>query len=154
MKYLKIGALVVGAIGSMAQATNALAIGNGNFTVAVDGLKNQKGQVCLSVFSSSRGFPFSSDRAVATQCIKLTGNRPVVTFSNLKAGSYAVALIHDINNDKALNSNALGIPTEGFGFSRNPRILTGPPKFGDSAVLVAGADTEIEVKLQYFIGNN
>lgn len=153
MKWLKVGILALSAIGSIMFAPSAKGIANGNLTVAVDGLKNQKGQVCLTVFSSSRGFPSSSDRAVAVQCVKLAGNRPIVTFQNFKAGSYAIAVIHDINNDKILNTNRIGIPTEGFGFSRNPRILTGPPKFGDSSVLVAGADTEIEVRLQYMLGN-
>ena len=152
MKWLKVGVLAVSAIGSMMFAPSAKGIANGNLTVAIDGLKNQKGQVCLTVFSSSRGFPKQSDRAVAVQCVKLAGNRPVVTFQNLKAGNYAVAVIHDSNNDKVINTNAIGIPTEGFGFSRNPRVLRGPPKFGDSSVLVAGADTEIEVKLQYLLG--
>jgi uncharacterized protein (DUF2141 family) len=152
MKWLKVSVLAVCAIGSMMLAPSAKGIVNGNLTVTVDGLKNQKGQVCLTVFSSSRGFPKQSDRAVAVQCVKPTGNRSTVTFRNLKAGNYAVAVIHDINNDKIINTNGIGIPTEGFGFSRNPRILTGPPKFGDSSVLVAGADTEIEVRLQYLLG--
>jgi uncharacterized protein (DUF2141 family) len=152
MKWLQVSVMAACAIGSMIFAPSAEGIANGNLTVAVNGLKNQKGQVCLTVFSSSRGFPFSSDRAVAVQCVKPVGNRSTATFRNLKAGSYAVAVIHDINNDKVVNTNGIGIPTEGFGFSRNPRILTGPPKFGDSSVLVAGADTEIEVKLQYLLG--
>ncbi len=151
MKWLKVSFLTVCAIGVMF-APSAKGITNGNLTVAIDGLKNQKGQVCLTVFSSSRGFPSKSDRAVAIQCVKPAGNRPIVTFRNLKAGSYAIAVIHDINNDKIINTNRIGIPTEGFGFSRNPRILTGPPKFNDSSVLVAGTNTEIEVRLQYLLG--
>jgi uncharacterized protein (DUF2141 family) len=121
-----------------------------NITVTIDGLKNLRGQICLSIFDSSRGFPSSSDRAIQGQCLKISNNPLVATFRNLKAGSYAVAVIHDANSDKSLNTNVLGIPTEGFGFSRNPQILNGPPQFGDSAFFVAGQNTEIEIRLKYF----
>jgi uncharacterized protein (DUF2141 family) len=123
---------------------------NSEITVTIDGLKNLQGQICLSVFDSSQGFPSNSDRAIAGQCLKVTKNTITATFRNLPAGSYAVAVIHDANSDRSLNTNILGIPTEGFGFSRNPQIMTGPPKFGDSAVFVAGQNTEIAIRLKYF----
>jgi uncharacterized protein (DUF2141 family) len=121
-----------------------------NVTVTIEGLKNLNGQICLSLFDSSQGFPSNSDRAIRGQCLKVNNNRIEATFSNLNAGTYAVAVIHDANSDSSLNTNALGIPTEGFGFSRNPQILTGPPKFSDSAVFVVGQNTKIQIKLKYF----
>jgi uncharacterized protein (DUF2141 family) len=126
---------------------------NGKLNVRVDGLKSQKGQVCLTIFSSSKGFPDNGKRASQAQCIRIAATPQTVTFSNLKPGNYAIAVIHDANNDGALNRNVIGIPTEGFGFSNNPVIRTGPPKFGESAVLVAGPNTDIQIKLQYFLGN-
>nr|WP_245817423.1 DUF2141 domain-containing protein [Hydrococcus rivularis] len=74
----------------------------------------------------------------------------LVTFENLQPGSYAVAVLHDANNDGEANRNALGIPVEGFGFSRNPVIRTGPPKFNDAVVLVLGSSTKIQIQLNYF----
>jgi uncharacterized protein (DUF2141 family) len=125
----------------------------GNLTVEIDGLRNQKGQVCLSIFSSNQGFPNNGKRALQAKCIKIAEMPQNVTFQNLTAGSYAIAVIHDVNGDNRLNTNSLGIPTEGFGFSNNPRVLTGPPKFGDSAVFVAGSSTNIQVQLQYLLSS-
>jgi uncharacterized protein (DUF2141 family) len=153
MKQLRVGVLSLFAIGSLVFSSSVEAITSGNLTVTIDGLKNQKGQVCLSVFSSSQGFPNKNDRALAIQCVKLAGTAPTITFPKLKAGNYAVAVIHDANNDSKLNSNGLGIPTEGFGFSRNPTILTGPPKFADSSVLVVGANTDVQIQMQYLFGS-
>jgi uncharacterized protein (DUF2141 family) len=73
----------------------------------------------------------------------------VLTFKNLKPGSYGVAVLHNAKGDGKLHRNFLGIPTDGFGFSRNPTILTGPPKFEDSAIFVAGSSTNIEIELMY-----
>ncbi len=139
-------------LGNLLILPKTIASLNSNLTVRVDGLKNQKGQVCLSIYSSNQGFPNQGDRALQSQCVKIAQTPQLVTFENLKAGSYAVAVIHDANADGKLNLNFLGIPTEGFGFSNNPKIRTSPPKFGDSAVLVAGSSTNIQIQLQYLLG--
>ncbi len=121
-------------------------------TLSIDGFKNKKGQVCASLFGSNKGFPSNGDDAVQKRCTSITEVPVVMTFENLQAGSYAIAVLHDANNDKTANRNALGIPTEGFGFSKNPAILTGPPKFNDAAVVVAGDNTNINIKLLYLLG--
>ncbi|HAC66203.1 MAG TPA: hypothetical protein DCF68_22380 [Cyanothece sp. UBA12306] len=119
-----------------------------NLTVEIAGLSNRTGQVCLSLFASSRGFPSSKQNAIKTQCIKITKTPLQVTFENLPSKTYAVAAFLDDNGDGQLNRNFLGIPTEKFGFSSNPVIKTGPPKFGESAVLVVGKNTRIQIQLK------
>ena len=150
---LIVAILAVTTLGNIALLSQADAAFKGNLRVRIDGLKNQKGQVCLNVFSTSKGFPNNDKQAIKAKCVKAIKNSITVDFPDLKAGNYAVAVIHDVNADNTLNRNALSIPTEGFGFSNNPRILTGPPKFGESAVFVAGSNTNIQVKLQYFLGS-
>ncbi|BAZ09365.1 hypothetical protein NIES4071_11730 [Calothrix sp. NIES-4071] len=130
----------------------ALASFNGKLSVRVDGIKSQKGQICLNVFANSKGFPDNGKLAVLSQCVKVTETSQTVTFPNLKAGNYAVTVIHDTVGNGALKRNPLGIPTGGFGFSNNPAIRFGPPKFGDSTVFVAGVNTNIQIKLQYLLG--
>ncbi len=140
------------AIISSMTALSANAIGAGTLTIEVAGLREIKGQVCVSVFNSSQGFPTQGANAVRKQCVKTTDRQVTIQFKGLPAGTYAVAVLHDENNDGQANRNALGIPTEGFGFSQNPRIVAGPPKFSDAAVLVAGRNTEVQIQLQYLFG--
>ncbi|WP_254173022.1 DUF2141 domain-containing protein [Planktothrix pseudagardhii] len=121
-------------------------------TLSIDGLKNKNGQVCVSLFASNKGFPSNGDDAIQKRCTRITEVPVIMTFDNLQPGSYAIAVLHDANNDKTANRNGLGIPIEGFGFSKNPAILTGPPKFNDAAVVVAGDNTNINIKLQYLFG--
>ncbi|MEB3281713.1 MAG: DUF2141 domain-containing protein [Lyngbya sp.] len=125
------------------------ATSNSDLTVELNGLKNQIGQVCLSLFSSNQGFPDHKENALQSQCVQLGKESPKITFENLIPGNYAVAVFHDANSDQTLNLNSLGIPTEGFGFSRNPTILAGPPQFDDTAVVVATAQNNIQIQLQY-----
>jgi len=148
-----VGILLFSIIGSFAFVPSAEGIANSNLGVTVKGLRSQKGQVCFSIFSSSRGFPNNDKNALKAKCVKLEDSSVELNIPSLKSGTYAIAMFHDSNGDGKLNTNSLGIPTEGFGFSRNPRIVTGPPKFGDSAVLVVGSSTNIEIKLNYFFGS-
>jgi uncharacterized protein (DUF2141 family) len=139
-------------VGSFTLAFDAQANPSSSVTVEVEGLRDRKGQVCLSVFANSQGFPGSSTKAVQKQCVKVTEAPIQVTFSDLQPGNYAIAVLHDENGDGQANRNFLGIPTEGFGFSDNPAIGFGPPSFADSSFLVAGPSTRIQIQLNYLLG--
>ncbi len=150
VKGLRVTVLLLAALGNLAWSFDAKANFNGKLTVEIDGLKNKEGQICASIFASSEGFPSDRDRVLQQQCTKIIDTPFLITFENLKAGSYAVAVFHDQNNDRALNSNLFGIPREGFGFSSNPEIRTRAPKFSEAAFLVAGPNTNIQIQLKYF----
>lgn len=124
---------------------------NSSLNVEVTGLRNRTGQICLSLFTDPKAFPTEPDRAVINRCDKIVASPMVVTFKNLPAGNYAIALIHDANGDREANRNFLGVPTEGFGFSQNPAVRTSAPKFNESAVAVAGPSTTIKIKVQYLM---
>ena len=153
MKKFQLGILSLIFLGNLLSLQSAQGIvSTGNLTVNIGGLKNQKGQICFSLFDSSKGFPGDKNRALEAKCVKLKNASVPFKLGSVKAGSYAVAIFHDVNGDGTLNRNSFGIPKEGFGFSGNPRIITGPPKFSDSAVIVAGTNTNIDIQLQYFLG--
>ena len=126
-----------------------------SLTIEVEGLRNKNGQICASLFDKKNSQGFPSKQVSPSQCVKITTEMPQpqkLTFKNLEPGTYAVALFHDANNNGDLDINSFGAPTEGFGFSRNPLVLTGPPKFDDSAVEVSKTNTDIKIKLQYLFG--
>lgn len=119
--------------------------------VEIDGVRKSKGQMCLSVFESDRGFPSSSDDAVQNKCVAVTTGLQVIQIQGLKPGSYAVAVLHDANGDQKANRNGLGIPIEGFGFSRNPTIRFRVPRFNETAIAVKGKQTKIQIRLNHLI---
>jgi len=121
---------------------------NSRLVVQIDGLKNSDGQVCLSIFAGSQGFPDRGEHAVRSQCVRITDMPLRVTFEDLPSGIYAIAAFHDSDSSGQLRRNFLGIPTEEFGFSGNPTIRTGPPTFNAAAVLVVGATTDVQIQLR------
>ncbi|MEM9808187.1 MAG: DUF2141 domain-containing protein [Cyanobacteria bacterium P01_D01_bin.56] len=118
-------------------------------TVAINGLNEAQGQICLSLFDRSAGFPSDRNEALQATCIPAT-EETSATFADLSPGSYAVSVYHDANSDNEFNRNFVGMPTEGYGFSQNPSALTGPPDFGEAVFLVAGPENYIEIELTYF----
>jgi len=132
----------------------ALAQGlTGTLQVEISGLRDREGDVCLNLFERADGFPNDRDKAKGRQCLTLADQPEdapiVITFEDLPVGSYAVSVFHDRNQDGILNRGEFGIPSEGFGFSNNAPIgRSGPPKFGNAMVLVAGA-TPITVQIRY-----
>ena len=146
---LRVVSLIFTVLG-MTLALSASPASANTLIIDVDGLRNRKGQVCLSVFAASTGFPSKTTNAVQSQCMKITDATVRMTLRQLQPGNYAVAVLHDANNDRRANRNFLGIPKEGFGFSQNPAIRFGPPKFGASAFPVIGSSTNIQIHIKYF----
>ncbi|MBD2445764.1 DUF2141 domain-containing protein [Nostoc sp. FACHB-152] len=148
-RRLKLSMIMLASLGNFALPSNAMANFDGNLTIEIDGLKNKQGQVCASIYNSSQGFPGDGDRVLQRECSKITDTPVTLTFTNLKAGNYAVAVMHDENNDLKVNLNDLGMPLEGFGFSQNPEIRNSAPKFSEAAVFIAGANTSIKIQMKY-----
>jgi uncharacterized protein (DUF2141 family) len=131
-------------------ACSARADYKSNLTVEVDGLQNQRGQLCVKLFERSQGFPDSNEGAVKRECVKITEVPMKLNFKGLPSGSYAIAVFHDINGDGKLNRNSMGMPTEGYGFSNNPApSRSGPPAYGKAVFLLAGPDTVIRIQMKY-----
>jgi uncharacterized protein (DUF2141 family) len=149
LKKIAVSMMLLATVGNFTFSSTTQASFQGKLTVNIDGLKNQKGQVCINLFASSQGFPSDRQRVFKQQCTKISEIPLQVSFENLPAGSYAVAVIHDENSDRTLNRNSLSMPTEGFGFSRNPEVRTKAPKFSETAFLVAGPNTNIQIQMTY-----
>jgi len=81
--------------------------------------------------------------------VPIVNQQATCMFNNAPAGTYAVAVFHAENNETQLQTNFLGIPKEGYGFSRNPSSAFGPPGFGDAAYSYPGGVTSWPVTLTY-----
>ena len=54
------------------------------------------------------------------------------TFHHVPPGTYAVAAFHDANGNGKLDT-MMGIPKEGFAFSRNPKMQPRAPHFNEAS---------------------
>lgn len=116
----------------------------------VTAAKNAGGQLCVNVTASGEGFPDNASASVAVVCAPFA-QLPVVVQGLTVGNIYGVSVFLDLNGNQKLDTNAFGIPTEGFGFSNNPTIGFGPPTWDQVKFTFGPATAEQTLKLTYFL---
>ena len=71
----------------------------------------------------------------------------VLDLGEQPAGDYAIAVFYDRNDNQKLDTGMFKIPKEEFGFSNNPRITFGPPKWDKSKFTHDGNEALMEIKM-------
>ncbi len=100
--------------------------------VHVLGLRNDRGNVRCSLFSSAEGFPADTDQRAATIVAPISNRNATCQFAGIAPGIYAIVLFHDENADGSFNRNWIALPEEGYGFSNDARAYFRPPSFKES----------------------
>ena len=103
--------------------------------INVTGLRSMKGNVLVCVTANPKFFPDCSKDPKSFRAKVAARDSGSVTFAGMSHGTYAVALLHDENANSKMDM-AIFLPKEGFGFSRNPAVVTGPPKFKSASFAV------------------
>ena len=124
-------------------------VNNGDLTVEVSNFKSANGQMGIALYGTADGFPTDDKKALRRNFAPIAGTKSTFTFHDLPYGTYAVAVFHDENNDRNLNTNFLGIPKEGVAISNNAKGFMGPPHFSDAKFQFSQNQQVIAVKLVY-----
>ncbi|HYE53786.1 MAG TPA: DUF2141 domain-containing protein [Chitinophagaceae bacterium] len=119
--------------------------------IEVTNLKSSKGFVLISVFDNAKYFPKEAGKAVAKTRASIQNGIAVASFDGFVPGTYAVAILHDENNNLKMDFNLVGMPKEGYGFSNNAKGVFGPPGFDKAAFRVEGVEKTISIKASYFL---
>jgi uncharacterized protein (DUF2141 family) len=123
--------------------------GGTTLVVAVEGLKDDRGKVHVSLYASEDGFPTRPEKALRQVDARIEGGRARVAFEGIPPGGYAVAAYHDENGNGKLDTGFLGIPTEGLAASNDARGFMGPPSFEKARVEVGPGEARITVRISY-----
>ncbi|MDR3328194.1 MAG: DUF2141 domain-containing protein [Prevotellaceae bacterium] len=112
-------------------------------TVKVENIEHIKSNLIVKLFNNAKDFP---DVHFKSQDVKITDKTMTVTFPNLPKGMYAVTVYQDINENKQLDNNFLGIPKEKYGLSNNI-YKPSKPDFKTCSFLI-NSDITINIKLK------
>lgn len=112
-------------------------------------LRSEKGMLRVCLTAEPDNFPACVDDARAVTR-SVPASQPAIVFDGLPPGNYAAAVIHDENSNKKLDT-MLGIPREGFGFSRNPAFSFGPPKFAAARFALGAEGSEQQIRMRYLL---
>ena len=142
---IKSVAVAAAICGTAALATGAEAA---DLEINVAGLRSADGDVRVALHRQTTGAEAVGDAAVVAASSRSAAPGTVrFVFADLAPGAYAVAAFHDADGDGDLTTNFLGMPAEGFGFSKGAVGFMGPPSFADAAVTVGEGDAPLAVSV-------
>ena len=91
--------------------------------VQVKGITAPSGTLIAALMDSDAAWT-GQRKAVASQRTKVTATGDLeLVFTDLVPGKYALRVMHDENDNGKLDTSVIGMPTEGYGFSNNPRVM-------------------------------
>ena len=122
-----------------------------DLVVRVEGVRSAEGDIRVAVHRRADGVDFPDPAGIVKAAMRPAAKAGDLVFAGLAPGEYAIAAFHDEDRDGDLNTNLLGMPTEGYGFSNEARGTFGPPGFDAAAFTIkAGEDRPaVTVKLGY-----
>jgi uncharacterized protein (DUF2141 family) len=141
MLLRRVSAICIAATAASVSAWSA------ELVVVIDGVRNDKGDVEVSVYDSPEQWP--SGTSVAD--VKEAAKPGAVTFTirDLPPGTYAITAFHDENSNGKLDTNFFGFPLEGFAFSNDVHPFLSSPAFKAVAVQLGASNETITMHMQY-----
>lgn len=105
--------------------TNSLSdtLGNNKYyklKVKINKLENNNGQVVIQLNDTI-------ENSIKSGIGNIDNNQCVILFDSIALGKYTITYFHDENKNNELDTNIMGIPKEGYGFSNNASGKYGPP---------------------------
>jgi len=110
-------------------------------SVTVNNIGNNDGKVFFMLFNKETFM----NRPIQSKSKKILNGTSFITFKNLEKGEYSIICFHDKNNNRKMDINNNGIPSEAYGVSNN--IITfGPPSFFSTKFSLLDEDKNLEIK--------
>ena len=112
-------------------------------TVNIDKLQSEAGHILVSLHTENT---FMKGNGIENAKSKIVDGKVTVTFENVAAGTYAILVLHDANDNNQMDFEANGMPKESFGASNNSMSF-GPPNFTTAKFDVSNKDLEMKIIL-------
>ena len=116
--------------------------------VTITGLKSNEGGVYVGLYATPSKF-LNGTQVDVMKKVRASTAPITVVFDNLPPGTYAVGAYHDENNNDHLDTNFLGLPTEGYALSNGVRAVTSKPTFQQAAFTVGNAGAAVSLQIRY-----
>ena len=100
-----------------------------DLTLEVRGIEKKVGMLYGAVYNSEDTY---MKKPLATLGLPADSSVVNIPCNGLPAGTYAITLYQDENQNKKLDTDAFGRPLEKIGFSNDAPVVMGPPSFKKS----------------------
>ena len=130
-------------------AETASGVGGTSIVIQIHNVRNNHGRVRVAICPQER---FLADACPWHAAAPALSGTTTITVPDVPPGNYAVQAFQDENYNDRIDRGLFGIPKEGVGFSRDARILLGPPKWRDAMFSHDRTIQTIGFSLRYFVG--
>ncbi len=117
-----------------------------NLTISISNLHDTDHSIYVAVSRDSPGFPDRPDMAKKILIQPSGKNNVSIVLSDLPYGRYAVIIFQDVNSNKKLDKNFLGIPTEPFAFSNIDHLMFRAPRWEECAFDYNAISNKVMIK--------
>jgi uncharacterized protein (DUF2141 family) len=93
---------------------------NCSLSIKINNIKSNKGEIALRLTSSIEDVTIG-------RIASIHDNACIIKIDSLSSGIYRLSYFHDENSNDKLDTNWMGIPIEGYGFSNNAKSNFGSP---------------------------
>jgi uncharacterized protein (DUF2141 family) len=145
------GALAFGFAGVAGLLAAAAPAQAGDVVITVTNLRNTKGVVRACMTTRADIFPKCIKDPGAYRTVVPASGKVEIRFTGVEPGNYAIALLHDENDNGKADRTMGMMPKEGYGFSRDAPVRMAPPKFTDAVLAIGEGLAKITIKMRYFL---
>jgi uncharacterized protein (DUF2141 family) len=117
-------------------------------TLEITNLQSQNGRVEIAVFNQENCFLDEKKYFLRLTLGIEPGKKSIQTTLDLPPGEYAISVFHDENNNKKLDKNWVGIPTEPYGFSNNFKAKWGAPTWEKTRFSVGKTTQNLSIRVE------
>lgn len=123
--------------------------GDTKISVQITGMHSANGQIAVTLYPDDARRFLAPRGKLLRQRLPTRAPMTLACFLVPNPGIYAIAIYHDENGDQDFNRNAVGMPTEGFGFSNDAPTKFGLPAFDAVRFRANPGETRLGIKLRY-----
>ncbi|SIQ09938.1 DUF2141 domain-containing protein [Maribacter ulvicola] len=116
-----------------------------NLSLSIEGVASEEGNICFAIYNNEDSF-LKFDEVFKSGSEKAVKGKTAFDITDLPEGDYAIAIFHDANGNKSLDTNMLGIPKEQIAFSKGKMKMFGPPKYKE-CVFTFSSNMEMNISL-------
>ena len=101
----------------------------GTLIVEVENVEKDEGIIWVGLYDSEQNFLIKENATLVEGILVDQSSHLTFELKEIPLGTYAMALVHDINHNGEMDTNFIGIPTEPYAFSHKPKSKWRLPHF-------------------------
>lgn len=118
-------------------------------TVVAENVNKAKGNIVVAVYQGDKFLSKKPEDRAHGAAVPAQKGPVTLVIENVEPGDYGLVVFHDANNNQDVDTNFIGMPKEGIGFSNGAKINMGPPKIDEARFTVAEPGATQSIELAY-----